>query len=90
MRRLPAVLQAVVVLCMTTFTAIPAFAQTYDVVILNGRVMDPETNFDGVRNVGVNNGKITAITKEQITARKPSMPRGMWCHRGLSILMSTS
>ena len=67
MRRLPAVLQAVVVLCMTTFTAIPAFAQTYDVVILNGRVMDPETNFDGVRNVGVNNGKITAITKEQIT-----------------------
>ncbi len=26
--------------------------QEFDVVILNGRVMDPETNFDGVRNVG--------------------------------------
>ena len=37
-------------------------AKTYDVVILNGRVMDPETNFDAVRNVGVRNGRIEAIT----------------------------
>ena len=29
------------------------FAQTCDVVINNDRVMDPETNFDGVRNVGL-------------------------------------
>ena len=28
-------------------------AETYDVVINNGRIMDPETNFDGVRNVGI-------------------------------------
>ena len=28
-------------------------AQDYDVVINNGRVMDPETNFDGVRNVEI-------------------------------------
>ena len=27
-----------------------------DLVILNGRVMDPETNFDAVRNVGVKGG----------------------------------
>ena len=33
-------------------------AQTYDVVINNGRVMDPETNFDGVRNVGIKDGKL--------------------------------
>jgi N-acyl-D-glutamate deacylase len=31
----------------------PAVAADYDVVINNGRVMDPETNFDGVRNVGI-------------------------------------
>jgi hypothetical protein len=30
----------------------------FDVVILNGRVIDPETNFDGVRNVGVKNGEL--------------------------------
>lgn len=33
-------------------------AQDYDVVILNGRVMDPETGFDEVANVGINNGWI--------------------------------
>ncbi|GAF80526.1 unnamed protein product, partial [marine sediment metagenome] len=33
-----------------------ATAQDYDIAILNGRVMDPETNFDGVRNVGIKGG----------------------------------
>lgn len=28
-------------------------AQQYDVVLEGGRVMDPETGFDGVRNVGI-------------------------------------
>ncbi|WP_085807503.1 hypothetical protein [Roseovarius albus] len=41
-------------------------AQDYDVVILNGRVMDPETNFDQVANVGINNGWITTITSDPI------------------------
>ena len=40
---------------------------TYDVVITGGRVMDPETNFDGVRNVGIKNGRIVTITEEQIS-----------------------
>ncbi|NJM55136.1 MAG: D-glutamate deacylase [Verrucomicrobiae bacterium] len=47
--------------------ALPAVAQTYDVVINNGRVMDPETNFDGIRNVGISDGKIVAITEDAIT-----------------------
>src|SRR3972149_2471050 len=40
---------------------------TFDVVILNGRVMDPETSFDetGV-NVGIMGGEITEVTKERI------------------------
>ena len=44
----------------------PAMAADYDVVINNGRVMDPETNFDGVRNVGIKDGKIAAITEDVI------------------------
>ena len=47
--------------------ASPAMAVDYDVVINNGRVMDPETNFDGVRNVGVKDGRIVVITKDAIT-----------------------
>jgi len=42
-------------------------AQDYDVVILNGRVMDPETEFDGIRNVGIKDGTITVITESQIS-----------------------
>jgi len=42
----------------------------FDLVILNGRVMDPETNFDGIRNVGVLDGKIALITEEQISGKE--------------------
>ena len=45
---------------------LPAQAQDYDLVILNGRVMDPQTNFDAVRNVGVKDGKIATITEKAI------------------------
>jgi N-acyl-D-amino-acid deacylase len=40
--------------------------EPYDIVILNGRVMDPETTFDGVRNVGIRDGIIETITEEAI------------------------
>lgn len=46
------------------------FAQDYDIVILDGRVMDPETKFDGVRNVGVKDGKIASITQEAIKGKE--------------------
>lgn len=42
-------------------------ADGYDVVILNGRVMDPETGFDAVTNVGIVDGIITAITDGAIS-----------------------
>lgn len=38
----------------------------FDLVILNGRVMDPETAFDAVTNVGIKDGRITAVTRETI------------------------
>ena len=34
-------------------TASAAYAQSFDLVINNGRVMDPETGFDQVANVGI-------------------------------------
>lgn len=47
-----------------------ATAADYDVVILNGRVMDPETEFDAVRNVGIKDGKIEKITKRDIKGKE--------------------
>jgi len=40
--------------------------ETYDLVILNGRVMDPETSFDAIANVGIKDGSIVAITEDPI------------------------
>jgi hypothetical protein len=53
----------------STFKALPASTE-FDVVILNGRVMDPETNFDGIRNVGIKDGIIGLITEEDIKGKE--------------------
>jgi N-acyl-D-aspartate/D-glutamate deacylase len=37
-------------------------ASTYDLVIANGRVMDPESSLDDVRHVGIRDGKIAALS----------------------------
>jgi N-acyl-D-glutamate deacylase len=44
--------------------------RAYDIAILGGRVMDPETGFDAVTNVGIADGRIVAITDEPITGRE--------------------
>jgi len=51
---------------LTLFFALPAVAADYDLVIRNGRVMDPETMYDAVANVGIKDGRIAVITKKQI------------------------
>jgi len=42
----------------------------FDVAILNGRVMDPETGYDATANVGVKDGRIAVITNEAIEGRQ--------------------
>lgn len=46
--------------------SLPLLAQSYDVVLNNGRVMDPATEFDAIRNVGIIGDRIAIITEEQI------------------------
>jgi Amidohydrolase family len=41
-----------------------------DLVILNGRVMDPETHLDALRNVGIRHGKITEISQVPLHGRE--------------------
>ncbi len=40
----------------------PLGAQTYDLVIRNGRVVDPESGLDAVRNVGIRGSRIAALS----------------------------
>ena len=51
-------------------------AETHDLVILNGRVMDPETMFDAVCNVGIKDGKIVKITKKNIEGKESINAKG--------------
>lgn len=49
----------------------PVQANTpFDLVIEGGRVMDPETGFDGVRNVGIRAGKIVAISAQPLVGHR--------------------
>jgi N-acyl-D-aspartate/D-glutamate deacylase len=41
----------------------------FDIVLANGRVMDPESNLDAVRYVGIRNGKIAAISTRPLRGR---------------------
>lgn len=43
---------------------------TYDLVIANGRVMDPESGLDTVRNVGVRAGRIEAVSASPLAGRR--------------------
>jgi N-acyl-D-aspartate/D-glutamate deacylase len=45
------------------------FAQTYDLVIANGRVIDPATNLDAVRHIGIRAGKIAAVSTTALGGR---------------------
>jgi N-acyl-D-aspartate/D-glutamate deacylase len=52
------------------FAATILSAQQYDVVLEGGRVMDPETGLDAVRNVGIRDGKIARISAEPLKGRR--------------------
>ncbi len=42
----------------------------YDVVIANGRVMDPESGLDAVRHIGIRGGKIEAISSTPLAGAR--------------------
>ena len=57
------------VLLFITALLIPAFSSpqmSFDLVILNGRVIDPESRTDAIRNLGISNGTIKAITTNNL------------------------
>jgi|TARA_B100000315_G_scaffold127543_1_gene117281 N-acyl-D-aspartate/D-glutamate deacylase len=58
-------LKSVLTVSLTALLAGQAFA--YDVVLLGGRVMDPETGLDAVRNVAIENGVIAAVSGEPLS-----------------------
>lgn len=52
-------------------------SERFDLVILNGRIIDPESSLDAVRNLGIRGGEIVAITEDSIRGRCTLDARGM-------------
>src|SRR3984885_8253882 len=63
------VVRARTAVARNTATGPQAPVSSYDIVIANGRVMDPETGLDAVRNVGITAGKIHAISVEPLNGK---------------------
>ncbi|HLZ18786.1 MAG TPA: amidohydrolase family protein [Smithellaceae bacterium] len=55
----------------------PALARQYDIVIHQGTVIDPEKNLNAVRDVGINGGRIAAISKTPLRGKKNIDARGL-------------
>src|SRR5215831_8331029 len=62
-------MRKILMLCIA-FVATLATAQQYDAVLEGGRVMDPETNLEAVRNVGIRGGKIARISGEPLSGKR--------------------
>ncbi len=59
--------------CAKPAESIPPF----DLVVLNGRVMDPASGFDAPRAVGIRDGKILAISEATLVGRDTVDARGL-------------
>ena len=74
----PMKLVSTIALIMGLIVVSPAvMAADYDLVINNGRVMDPETNYDAVANVGIKDGRIAIITDDKITGNETIDANGL-------------
>jgi dihydroorotase len=50
---------------------------TYDIVLANGRVMDPESGLDAARNIGISGGQIRAISSEAVKGKQTIDAKGL-------------
>ena len=76
-------LKGILVCCLLLTLIVSSFAdassakEVYDLVILNGRVIDPESKLDAPRNLGISGGTIKAITGNQLSGRSVIDARGL-------------
>src|SRR5512143_2445676 len=52
-------------------------AQTYDLVISGGRVLDPANNLDAIRSIGIRNGKIATVSAAPLRGARTIDARGL-------------
>ena len=52
-------------------------AESYDLVIANGRVMDPESGLDAQRTIGIRGGKIAKISTGPLAGKQTIVAKGL-------------
>src|SRR6266511_3747721 len=57
--------------------AAPLLAQPYDVVLANGRVMDPESGLDAIRHVGIRGSEIAAVSASPLQGKTVVDAKGL-------------
>jgi N-acyl-D-glutamate deacylase len=62
---------------LSIHAASAADESAYDLVVANGRVIDPETGLDDVRSIGVRDGRIAAISEIPLSGRTVLDARGL-------------
>jgi dihydroorotase len=68
---------ALLFLPLPLLAALRVEAPRYDVVIANGRVMDPASGLDAVRNVGITGGTIRAISAAPLEGKRVIDAKGL-------------
>ena len=54
----------------------------YDLVIQNGHIVDPDSGWDGLGNIGITNGKIAAISKDSLDGTRVIDAKGQYVAPG--------
>jgi N-acyl-D-aspartate/D-glutamate deacylase len=75
--RLRFTLRFIAVLAFAAGLLAPLAAQNYDLVIANGRVIDPESGLDGVRHIAVTAGKIVTISETPLSGQQQIDAKGL-------------
>ncbi len=71
-------LLAAIIALLTSDLHLSASAdETFDTVILNGRVMDPESGLDAVRAIGIRAGKIATISQSPLQGNSTIDAKGL-------------
>ena len=77
MKKISIALFSTLIICLSITGCIMNTAKTYDLVIIGGRVIDPETGLDAIRNVGINGGRIDAVSSEHLSGQQQLNATGL-------------
>ena len=77
MYKLTTLIATLVLVLLTTQIGHAKAAPEFDVVITNGRVIDPETGLDGIRHLGISDGRIVSISETSLAGSRTIDASGM-------------